>query len=243
MEAFHANMDDARLLVSYARGLKNRRTNRMRKELRDKFGEALYVPAKDRDRLDCIESDDLFIVLKPGSSLGRQDFTELRPLLRQALVAACAALETYVADIAMKYVGPVVGSESPPRRFRDIPLTVGDWFEIEKKYTARGWGIRKVVEGHLRRTSSPAPSQIGVVLATVGVNKWEKKVDAARDREYGTTGKDLNRIAERRNLIAHTGDRKGRGRATLTVGEVERDLLIIADVVNAIDRIMEDHEP
>jgi hypothetical protein len=45
----------------------------------------------------------------------------------------------------------------------------------------------------------------------------------------------LERIVERRNLIAHTGDRKGRGRAAVSIDEVEADLNAIISIVAALD--------
>jgi hypothetical protein len=76
----------------------------MRRELRERLGSALDVPKKHWDDLDCVESDDLFAVFKPGSRVDRESVSEvgLRPLLRQALVAACAAVETFVGDRVME---------------------------------------------------------------------------------------------------------------------------------------------
>jgi hypothetical protein len=88
------------------------RAKRMRRELRDKFGEAMRINSGERDKLDCLESDDLFVIFKPNSRLGRADFTDARPLLRQALVAACAAFETYLADKAMTKVTPLLAGEA-----------------------------------------------------------------------------------------------------------------------------------
>ena len=93
LEAFESNIADAESLVSFAVAFRNERSRGMRKELRDRVGEAIKVPAKQREDLDCIESDDLFMVFKPKSALSRADFEDLRPLLRQAIVAGCAALE------------------------------------------------------------------------------------------------------------------------------------------------------
>lgn len=42
---------------------------------------------------------------------------------------------------------------------------------------------------------------------------------------------------QRRNLIAHTGDRLGRGRASITVDEVEADLAVIVEIIDALDQI------
>jgi hypothetical protein len=98
LEAFELNMNDALWLVETAGALRDKRVRHLRVELREKLGEALNIPARDRGRLDAIESDDLFIVIKPKASVGRNHVEDLDPLFRQAIVIAAAAVETYVAD-------------------------------------------------------------------------------------------------------------------------------------------------
>jgi hypothetical protein len=117
MEAFELNIADARWLIRSALVLQNQRVRRMRSELRTRNGDALRIPERDQERLDCIESDDLFIVIKPDSSIDRDHVAALDPLLRQSLVAACAALETYVADAACDRVGVVIRSKGPLPRY------------------------------------------------------------------------------------------------------------------------------
>ena len=237
IEAYEGNMADARRLVSYARALENQRSNRrMRVELRRRLGGALEYPQRQHDDIDGIESSDLFVVLKPGSSLTRSDFEDRSPLLRQALVAACAAFETYLADKAMTRLSDVLKGDELPRRLRDIPLTVGRWRGIER-YERRSWGIRSVIEEHIREHSSTAPSKVGEVLATVGVTNWAKRVDAYRKVAKEQTDKDLKLLTERRNRIAHAADRKGRGRSPIDVGEVERHLAVLDEVVRALEAI------
>ena len=124
-QAFQVNMRDAEALLSYARAFRNKRTRGMRQELRTRVGQALKVPASRQNELDCLESDDVFVAFKPDGKLGRDQFRDLQPLLRQSLVAGCAALETYVADKVMEYVGDALRAEEFPARMKDISLTVG----------------------------------------------------------------------------------------------------------------------
>ena len=238
-QAFADNIEDAKTLMIYARAFENKRSRSMRQELRSRVGDALKVPINQQEYLDCLESDDLFVVFKPGRDIKRDQFADLRPLLRQSLVAACAALETYVADKAMEFVGAALRANEIPNRMKDISLTVGHWAEIEEKYKRRGWGIRAVIDEYIRKTSSTAPSNIGIVLSTIGVNKWAAMVDNTRNVVPGTTVKELEAITERRNLIAHSADKKGRGRASIELEEVERQLATVEDVVKAIEEVLE----
>jgi hypothetical protein len=51
---------------------------------------------------------------------------------------------------------------------------------------------------------------------------------------------ELERIVERRNLIAHTGDRSGRGRAMISIAEVEAGLATIVEIIDALDQLTKD---
>src|SRR5437660_150654 len=111
LDAFRININDAHWLLETARIFANRRVRRMRKEMRNHAGEMLDVPERERGLLDCTESNDLFIIIKPEALVGRQHMRDLSPLLRQSVVAGCAALETYVADAVIARIGPVVRDE------------------------------------------------------------------------------------------------------------------------------------
>ncbi|MDE2987443.1 MAG: HEPN domain-containing protein [Chloroflexota bacterium] len=241
-QAFKDNIADAEALLGYAVAFNNQRSRRMRKELRDRIGDALGIPQKHRDQLDCLQSRDVFMVFPPAGALSRDHFRDLRPLLRQSLVAACAALESYVADKAMEFVGQAIRAPSPPPRMRSIPLTVGRWIEIERSYERTGWAIRDVVGEYVQETSSTAPNRIGEVLSAVGVKNWIKRVDQARGLKPGTTERELKAITERRNRIAHTADRHGRGRAPLDVDEVVAHLYTINSIVDTTEDLLKDHK-
>lgn len=236
-EAFDDNIADAETLVLLADSLRNKRVRRMRLEKRGTVGEALGIRKRDWDRLDCIESEDLFAVFSPESRLDRGTFQEkaLRPLLRQALVAGCAALETFVGDRVMELLGAVLDSDEKPTRLLDLAMTVEDWLWIEENYKRKRWGLREVIEWEVRNIASPAPAQIGQAFGIVGQKKLWKRVDARRKVANGDSEKTLSRLYERRNQIAHSGDRVGRGRATISSAEVSGDLECLVEIVNALD--------
>lgn len=237
-QAFDDNLADAEALVAVVKALRNRRVRRMRRELRERLGSALDLPKKDWENLDCIESDDLFAVFKPGSAVDRSSISEpsLRPLLRQALVAACAAVETFVGDRVMERLRSALDADPRPTRLLDLPMTVRDWLWIDETYERRRWGLREVVEVEVRRLASPSPSQIGITFGVVGEKGLWKRVDRRRSVAVGSSEDALDKIYKRRNRIAHQGDRSGRGRATISIEEVEADLSCIAQVTDALDK-------
>ncbi|GAA2329137.1 HEPN domain-containing protein [Streptomyces kunmingensis] len=236
-EAFDLNLEDAEILVDLAKTLVNNRQRKMRREKRERLGDALSLPQKYWDELECLENDRVFVTFKPGHATLREKLQEpnLRPLLRQALVAACAAIETFCADRVMERYSTAIASTPPPGGLLELSMTVGDYLAIQEKYEKRGWGLRQVVEMEIRMRASPAPAQIGQLFSLVGEKKLMTRVDKRRKVAVNESTTELDRIVARRNLIAHTGDRSGRGRATITVDEVEADLATIVSIIDALD--------
>lgn len=240
VEAFELNIADAQWLLDTARALTNQRSRRMRTEMREKVGEVLGIPQRDRHGLDCIESSEIFVVIKPSGSVRRDHVKDLSALYRQAVVAACAALESYVADAVLARIGPVVRKRGDlPGRLGDLTLSVAEWKRINDgyKYTRRGLRER-VLAPRVREIVSTAPSQIGLALKMIDVNDWAKKVDGARKKTKGTTVKELEELTKRRNRIAHEGDRRGYGRARISHDEAQRYVAIAKEVAEAIELVL-----
>jgi len=238
-EAFDLNIADAEMLVALAGMLRNQRRYAMRAELRERVGSALKVPKRRWGQMECLENNQVFITFKPGSAdlRGRLTDESLRPLLRQAVVAACAAVETFVADRVMELMSDALKATPVPPRLLELSMTVDEYLDIERRYERRAWGLRQIIESEVRRRASPAPSQIGVLFALVDQRLLWKRVDHHRGLAAGSSEPALQRIVDRRNVIAHTGDRKGRGRAAITLDELTRDLTCIAEIVDALDHV------
>jgi hypothetical protein len=235
IEVFEDNMAGAARLIGLTKALENTRRYRMRKERREALGIALDLPKRDWNKLDWVESPDLFVILKPNGEHDRTDFTEpeLRPLLRQAVVAIAAAVESYVAEKACSYISEAF--DSKPDRLKQVSISVGQVMEIDERYERRRWGYREVVRDYLVAEASPSPSKIGIVFSTVGKKGFWATVDRRRGVAKGVSERQLNELAERRNRIAHTGDRVGRGRATLTVEEAESYFSNAKEIVEALE--------
>jgi hypothetical protein len=239
LDVFEDNIADAERLLLLTRMLVNTRTYRMRRELRDRVGSAMGLPKRKWEDLDCVESNDLFLVLMPDGEASRDIFTapELRPLLRQSIVAVCAAVESYVAEKACTYIPGAINDPTGalnrlPVSFRDV-LMVGE-------YERHGWAYRKLLKKQIDQMSSAKPNRIGDVFEVVGIkhkNLW-KNVDARRKAENGDSCRQLEELVERRNRIAHTGDRTGRGKAQLRVKEVDRHVRNAREIVEALDAVL-----
>jgi hypothetical protein len=237
--AFDLNMEDAEILVNLAEMLTNRRARKMRREMRQRIGDALRIPQKARDHLECLESDIAFVAFKPGNAEWRERLDEpnLRPLLRQAIVAGCAAVETYCADRVIERLPAVLKRDPPPSRLLEMSMTVQDYLRIEQDYVRKTWGLRQLIELEVREKASTAPSQIGALFALVGESKVLARVDAQRKVGKNSTHTTLERVTKRRNRIAHQGDRVNRSRAMITVEEVRTDLAALRSIVHTLDDI------
>ena len=198
------------------------------------------VGKRRRLELDCVESAEVFIVLKPGGSLHREHFAEpyLRPLLRQSIVAVAAAVETYVADKASKYLSDALAAEKRPPRLDRISLTLGDLLVMEERYVRRGWGRRELVRSHIERLASTDPNVIGQVFSMVGKERFWGRVDGHRKVKSGTSTSELAALSKRRNVIAHTGDRMGTRRAVLSIDEAVLHFRNGRAIVEAMDTVL-----
>lgn len=243
MEVFQANMNDADLLLRLANGTRNDRLRRARTEMRSRVGDALRIPAGRQAEIDCVESVDLFIILKPDTRFERADFEDLRPLLRQALVAGCAATETFMNDLVMDHLGQALRSNAPDSpRLQEIPMTVGQWREIETRYKRRGRGLRELVlKDFVAKYAGTSPTKVGGMMSLLGIEKWSKKLDTHRKTPKGSTEQFLTDVTKRRNRIAHSGDRVGQGRAHITSDEVQVALDGLRSVVAATESVVTAH--
>jgi hypothetical protein len=185
-----------------------------------------------------LENSQVFITFKPGSAHLRGDLAqeELRPLLRQAIVAGCAAVETYVADRTMELLGPVLRAKEKPSRLLELTMTVQQYLKVQS-YQRPNWGLRDLIEDQVLLKASTAPPSIGMLMSMVGIRRVWTAVDVKRGVPRRTSEKALEDITHRRNRIAHSGDRQGRGRALITVSEVERDLGCLIEIVTALDEV------
>lgn len=239
IEVFEDNLGDAERLLLLTRMLVNTRTYKMRRELRERVGSAMGLPKRRWNDLDCVESNDLFLVLMPDGAASREVFTspELRPLLRQAIVAVCAAVESYVAEKACSYIPQAI--DAPTGALNRLPVFFRDVLMVSD-YERTGWAYRKLLKKQIDEMASAKPNKIREVLDVVGKNDknlW-KRVDGHRKTSAGASCRQLEELVERRNRIAHTGDRTGGGKARLRVREVDQHVRNAREIVHAFDFVL-----
>ena len=238
LEIFEENIRDAELLVRAAEALQNERKRRMRRELREKVGEALCISQQRIDTLDCIENNWVFFVFKNPEELGREHFVDTRPLLRQAVVAGCSAFEHFLSRLVYRRAIQLFGRRDMPKRLGEISLSVQHWADLHESYNRPSFGVHGIIEEFIAEQASTAPSKVGEVLGMIGVTNWTKKVDGVRGVTKGATEAQLKEITDRRNQIAHNADRSGSGRAKLTREQTNTWLHQVQHIAEAIDVVV-----
>ena len=153
-------------------------------------------------------------------------------------MAIAAAVESYVAEKAKGYVAEACKAEKPPKRLLEIAVTIEDLFEIEREYKRRAWGHYGLIWRYIDQKASANSASIGEVFSLVGKTKVLQKVNSARGLEQGESQRQLDLLAKRRNLIAHTGDRRGGGKAAIDANEVGTYLRNAREIVEALEEVL-----
>ena len=237
IEVFEANIGDAERLIAFARALENgRRWARI--ERKRAIGQSARH-TESRSRLSglcrvarCVRGHQ---AQERGTDRPLHG-EELRPLLRQAVVAISAAIESYVAEKASTYASAALASR--PERLKDVMVSLDAVIEIESRYQRRRVGHRAILEAFIEREASPSPTKVGIVFSTVGQKDILRLVDAHRHVSRGTSEKELATLYRRRNKIAHTGDRTPSGRAALRLAEVDTFFAQAKSIVEAMEAVL-----
>jgi len=174
----YANLEDAERMLAFAAGLSDIRVRRMRADQKQTLGAALHVPSDRRESLERAEGAEAWIIIKPGANLRRDMFgaEALKPLVRQSVVVAAAAVEVYIAARVNGILQEMLASP------------------------ALSPAAREVLVNAIEIRSSAAPSMIRGAFRRLGID-----VDLTKIRiEDGALASDvLGQLAEVRNRIAH----------------------------------------
>lgn len=243
IEAFQGNMADAEHLVRVAEILQNERVREVRTEMRGRLGEAFRIPKKRQNAIRMLQNEKVAIVFLPDSNYKAADLADTLPLLRQAIVAACAAVETYYYDLFMSRMPSVIRAAKSPSELheliRHINVPFEDMLDINQSYKRTGWGVRELVlDRFAKEYCSTAPNKVGKVLSALGYKGALGAIDKKRGVKSGTSNDELERITVRRNQIAHQADRRGRGRAQISFKYVANELGVLREIVDATDTLV-----
>ena len=129
-------------------------------------------------------------------------------LLRQSIIVACTALESFFWDSLRENVLIVVKARrrGADRSIRDITLTLDDYLSIET-FADPDERLRQIILRNFERGAlydSASMEKIASVLTVAGF--WDE-VGNRCGRSPGDLRRDLDELIARRNQIAHRADR------------------------------------
>jgi hypothetical protein len=235
LDLFADSLDDAERLLRLSRTLLNARSDGVSDRARTALAHALGIPGPPE--LKCLDSHELFIVLKPGAKDAAEEFTapQLRALLRQSVVAIATSVETYVAAKAATFVDETLNGPTLPPRLAKFLAEANVSLD-----QARTWRTARLVKDHVYRTTTASPAQIGIVFSLVGKPKVMTTADCYRAAKKGQTEEELEALAKRRNDIVHRGDRapEARRRRSLKPRDVDEYLRTAREDVFALDAVL-----
>ena len=182
-----------------------------------------------RDMIQCTPNEELILLLnalfvgivREGADMRPAHFRKesLDLLLRQAVVAACSALDVFLPHLLEMHLADVVRIRQrnflPPNDkvvgdlFRDFHLKLDEiWPFAEEPDPDVRWDIiAKRVLDHCRTKTFSNEQGIHQVVAILGVEKpWERIAERAGEKEAAVKDR-LNKVVNRRNDIIHRADR------------------------------------
>lgn len=243
LAAFEDNIQDAIILVNRAKFLSTIGMRKLQSARTELVCDFLKIPKRDRGDVLCLENDHLFFVIKKDVGFGLDEMKNADPLYRQAIVAGCAALESYVADIMIQHLDFALGLKEPSSKLTGMPITLREWHEIDSKYVQGIRGVKKIIRENIKKSAGPSSASVGYIMSMMQLTGWSTKVDNERKLTNGvTTVAQLDMIANRRNVIAHSGDRGPRNtKAPIDAKTVDEYLQIIKSIVEALDKVIKTH--
>jgi hypothetical protein len=216
IDAYKDTSARARLFLQYHDGLINTRARRIRKDWKGKFVKLMRWPLSSA--IDRIDSSAAIIVLRPGSSLTRDHFTQqfLDDQLRAALTFGVSALDRYVHERVMKAIIPALKNRSLIKQQEDFSLPASTAIQIAKEVaSARRKGkkirpgniVRQKIQEVLYKRSFQSFREIEYAFQLIGVKNLSVQLQTAYAvADIKPQKAQLGNIVMRRNQIVHEGD-------------------------------------
>jgi len=209
---------------------------------------SLSIP--DEERLFTLHSDRLLLIAREVAQVSDDFFHQhnLASLLRQAVVAACSALDAYFNDKFRENVMTVLLAKKryAPKELKNLVMTFDDYLSLES-WADPNERLRQILERNLERKTLSNSNGITEMTAILGI----KDIWNSIGRECGEKPSDLRRrideIAARRNDIVHRADRpqehqemNGSGLQVISHAWVNMRVQTVKTVVLASDKVIDE---
>jgi len=135
-------------------------------------------------------------------------------LLRQAVVVACTALESFLWDSLRENVITIVKARrtGADESLKNISFTLGDYISLQQ-YDDPDYRLQQIILGNFKRGTLYNVESIEEITKIMTITKFWDRIE----QNTGTPAKDIKRLIgeliTRRNQIAHRADRPEGGGA------------------------------
>jgi hypothetical protein len=164
----------------------------------------------DGERVFSLHNDRLFLVAREAAQVSDTFFHEhnLASLLRQAVVAACSALDAYFNDKFRENVMTVllVKKRYAPKELKSLVMTFDDYLSLES-WADPDQRLQQILEKNLERKTLSNANGITEMAAILGIKDLWEQVGRECGEKPGDLRRRIDEIAARRNDIVHRADR------------------------------------
>ena len=129
-------------------------------------------------------------------------------LLRQAVVVACTAVESFFWDVLQENVLTIVRARrnGADESIRNLNFTLGDYISLEN-YEDKDLRLRQLILKNFERASLSGADAVEKIANTLTVKNLYNKVAEQAGVEAKELRKQIGELITRRNMIAHRADR------------------------------------
>lgn len=240
LTAFTHNIQAAEEMVRLYELLAGKNVRKIRRERAISLRKVLRW--RKVEQIDRSENQYLYIVIREAASVSRTyfDSKELEFLLRQAVVAACSAMDCYFFEKIEEKIWTVFSkkeAKSPAELLR-VPITMADYLEAQK-YKRKGWALKPAMLSSVRFGSFQSPDSIKEKLQLLGVKDFWPQVARELGMRPGDLRERVKKFVDRRNKIVHKGDRPGNKHQPIDLRWVKSRTQLLDRVVNTADQVID----
>ena len=194
-------------------------------------------------------NDRLFLIAREAAQVSSNFFHEhnLASLLRQAVVAACSALDAYFNDKFRENVMTVLLSKKryAPKELKELVMTFDDYLSLES-WADPNQRLQQILEKNLERRTLSNANGITDMTAILGIKDFWEQLGRECGEKPGDLRRRIDEIAARRNDIVHRADRpkeqqavNGSGLQMIPRAWVNLRVQTVKTVVLAAEKIIE----
>jgi len=164
----------------------------------------------DEEQVFWLCNDRLLLIAREAAQVSDTFFHEhnLALLLRQAVVAACSALDAYFNDKFRDNVMTVLLAKRryAPKELRNLVMTFDDYLSLES-WADPNQRLQQILERNLERKTFSSANGITEIADILGIRDfWDQVARECRERPSDLRRR-IDEIAARRNDIIHRADR------------------------------------